>query len=147
MNKIFIDCEFDGFGGPLISMGLVNSNGKEFYEVVDHGPIKDSWVMENVIPILHKESVPYDVFQERLYRWLKPQCPFTLIADWPDDIRYFLESIMTGPGRMMDFSSLHFEVHRRWLHTKESVILHNALSDARAIMQCYLDNEQARGAS
>ena len=32
--NIYIDCEFNGFGGKLISMALCADDGREFYEVV-----------------------------------------------------------------------------------------------------------------
>ena len=31
--KLFLDCEFNGFGGELISMALVDENERYFYEV------------------------------------------------------------------------------------------------------------------
>ena len=34
--RYFLDCEFDGFGGPLISLALVPEDGsEEFYAVLD----------------------------------------------------------------------------------------------------------------
>ena len=32
--KLFLDCEFNGFGGELISMALVDENERYFYEVL-----------------------------------------------------------------------------------------------------------------
>lgn len=33
--KLFIDCEFNEFGGDLLSMAIVSENGDEFYEVLN----------------------------------------------------------------------------------------------------------------
>ncbi len=33
--NIWIDCEFNEFGGDLISMALVADDGQEFYEVLE----------------------------------------------------------------------------------------------------------------
>jgi hypothetical protein len=61
----------------------------------------------------------------------------TIIADWPDDIRYFCESLIVGPGQMINIlNKIKFELD---LHIDyESVVPHNALHDARAIRDTYL---------
>ncbi len=33
--NLFLDCEFNGFGGELISMALVDEHGLFFYEVLE----------------------------------------------------------------------------------------------------------------
>ena len=33
--NLFLDCEFNGFNGELISMALVSEHGDEFYEACD----------------------------------------------------------------------------------------------------------------
>ena len=46
--KLFLDCEFNGFGGELISMALVDENERYFYEVLPCiNPT--AWVLDNVI--------------------------------------------------------------------------------------------------
>jgi hypothetical protein len=54
--NLFLDCEFNGFGGELISMALVDGDGNYFYEVLPClEPI--NWVKENVLPMLDKQPV------------------------------------------------------------------------------------------
>lgn len=134
--NIYIDCEFTSFQGQLMSMALVAENGAEFYEVVEWTIEPHPWVVENVIPILNKAPLSKLAFQEALYRYLKPFKYLHIIADWPEDIKYFTEYILTGPGDMMNIANpITMEVHRRLDY--ESALPHNALEDARALKIAY----------
>ena len=139
--NLFLDCEFNGFNGELISMALVSEHGDEFYEVLElpeHIEI-DSWVKQNVMPILNKKPVDSFVFQRKLHEFLSNYSEVHIIADWPDDIKYFCQSLITGAGMMMSIpSTLTMEIDRS-LSNDKSEILHNALADARAIMQSWED--------
>ena len=64
MSNLYIDCEFNEFGGQLISMALVTGTGFEFYEVLDC-PNPGPWVKDNVIPILGKEPISKEEFQDK----------------------------------------------------------------------------------
>jgi hypothetical protein len=131
--KIYIDTEFNEFRGELISMALVAEDGAEFYEVLEcENP--GSWVAQNVIPVLNKATVPHYLFKMKLFGFLNWFDSIHLVADWPEDIKHFCEQIITGPGDMMNIPSFTCEV-RRDLSTKNSKILHNALADARALME------------
>jgi hypothetical protein len=66
-----------------------------------------------------------------------------LVADWPEDIKHFCEQVITGPGEMMNIPSFTCEV-RRDLNTKNSKILHNALEDARALMEADIESRIAQ---
>lgn len=137
--NLFIDNEFNGMGGALISMALVSEDGaREFYEVV---PLKEpvvGWVKENVMPILHKDPISYDEFQNRLKRFLQQFPSVNIIADYPDDIKYFMESVITGPGEWFETQPLTTEVQDN-LSAKKSKILHNALEDARALRHDWME--------
>lgn len=69
-----------------------------------------------------------------------------VISDWPDDIRYFCELLITGPGQMIALPGVRFEVRRvdAYPTTLEGAVQHNALWDACAL-QAALASE-ARGA-
>lgn len=135
---LFIDCEFNGMNGGLISMGLVSEDGeREFYEVVDCHETIDPWVQENVLPILEKDPIPYKEFQRRLARFLKAFPSVHVVADFPDDIKHFMNSVITGPGEWMMIQPLTTEVDDG-LSAKASTLLHNALHDARAIRDSWL---------
>ena len=127
--NIVIDTEFNGFGGELISMALVAESGQEFYEVLGcEKPVP--WVAEHVMPILNKHSVSHDYFQHALQSFLFQFGEVHIIADWPDDIRYFCQELITGPGTCLNTPNISMEIKSI---DAESKIPHNALEDARGI--------------
>lgn len=136
MTKLFLDCEFNGFNGALISMALVNRDGKhEFYEVVECAePIVD-WVKDNVMPILYKDPIPYKQFQTRLQAFLFKFSKVSIYADWPDDIKYFCQSLIVAPGQQFSHPPITFTLLDNVDY--ESVIPHNALEDAIGIKNWY----------
>ena len=136
--KLFLDTEFNGFGGQLMSMALVPEDdwiGSWYCEL----EMKDQlhpWVKENVVP--HMILVPSNrsQFQASLSAYLFQFQEITIVADWPDDIRYFCESLITGPGeRIMIPTVIKFELD---LNIKyKSKVPHNALYDAIGIREYY----------
>lgn len=129
MANIYIDCEFNGFGGELISMALVAEDGEEFYEVLTCKDYITPWVAQHVMPILNKEAVSLSVFQTKLQQFLHHYTAVHIIADWPDDIKYFCQALITGPGTRINTPALTMEIAR--IET-DSKLPHNALEDARA---------------
>lgn len=137
--NVFIDCEFNGFGGDLLSMALVADDGEEFYEVrsLEKDQEYVRWVADNVVPHLNKDPVNREVFQSRLWQFINEYSEVHLIADWPDDIKYFCMELIVTPGVCINTPPvLTMEINRQ-LSSTSSVILHNALEDARAIKQNY----------
>lgn len=133
--NIWIDCEFNEFGGDLISMALVADDGQEFYEVLDleNDEKYGSWVLANVVPRLNKDPITKELFQQKLWSFINQWDEVHIIADWPDDIKYFCMSLITGPGIAINTPpKLTLEIDRS-LDTNNSRILHNALEDAHAI--------------
>ena len=129
--NLYIDCEFNGFGGQLISMALVAEDGDEFYEVVPLLEEVDPWVAEHVMPILNKGVVSPHNFKLKLYRFINQYDEIHVIADWPDDIKYFCEELLVGPGVMKHTpAKMTMEIIRRM--DSVSKLPHNALEDARA---------------
>lgn len=131
MKTLYLDCEFDGFMGSLISMALVGEDC-EWYEVKFHPEIQDEWVRKNVIPILGKSPVSNAVFIRSLESFLSEFEAVEIVVDWPDDIKHFCQSLITGPGTAIKTPFISFVLDRSI--TYESKIPHNALEDARAIM-------------
>lgn len=124
--KLYIDGEWNSFGGELISMALVDEEGFNFYEVLGYDN-PDPWVAEHVIPILDKEPISKIEFQIRLQDFLNQYESIHIIADWPEDLMWFCKMLITGPGIRLATPPLSMEVLR-----VDSVSLrpHNALSDA-----------------
>jgi len=128
--NLYIDCEWNGFEGDLISMALVAENGKEWYEELGcENPV--DWVAENVMPHLTKKAVDKSQMQNSLAQFLLSlNTPVNIVADWPEDIERFCALLITGPGERIETPPLSMQIVRI---EAESVIPHNALEDARGI--------------
>lgn len=136
--RIFIDCEFNGTHGALISMGLISEDGQRpFYEVVDFAEPVDPWVLENVMPILEKPAIPYKEFQKKLFNYLKQFPTVTVVADHPADISRMCSAITISGGDWMELKQISFEVIEA-LSAKESKTPHNAFQDAVAVRNSWL---------
>ncbi len=137
--RIFLDTEFNGFYGKLMSMALVpeDPSQPEFYVELEIFDQLNPWVRENVAPKLNSIPKNRAEFQNDLanYLWNCGEC--VIVADWPDDIRHFCESVITGPGMTINlFNSIKFELDLTIQY--ESLVPHHALHDARAIRDYYL---------
>lgn len=136
--KLFLDTEFNGFGGKLMPMALVPEDDRIcswYCELVMTDQL-DPWVKENVVP--HMILVPSTMaqFQASLSAYLLQFREITIVADWPDDIRYFCESLITGPGeRIMLPAVIKFELDLNIEY--ESKVPHNTLHDAIGIREFY----------
>lgn len=133
---LYLDTEFNGYRGELISMALVPDEGPEWYAVRDlTGMQINPWVREHVLPHLDRPPLSDAAFKESFAAYIKG---FTgsvvIVADWPEDIAHFC-ALMCGPNggqilvwptfRLVDSPPLH------------PVVPHNALSDARALRDAY----------
>lgn len=127
--RLFIDGEWNGFGGELISMALVAEDGSEFYEVLGCDD-PEPWVSENVMPKLGKTPIDYDVLQQRLATFLTWFDAVHIVADWPEDIERFCRLLITGPGTRIDTPPLTMEIVRVDAPSENP---HNALADARGL--------------
>lgn len=129
-DRIYIDCEFNGGRGALISMALVSDYG-EFYEVVDCAEPIQPWVAQNVMPILGKPPIPMDEFYRRLLCFLQMHREPVIVSDHPADIAYFANAtIVDNMGKCFALAwSASFVPGVHYT----SAVPHNALEDARAI--------------
>ncbi|MES2488558.1 MAG: hypothetical protein V4607_02115 [Pseudomonadota bacterium] len=134
--NLFLDCEFNDFGGALISMALVDKHGHDWYRVLAcQNPTP--WVAANVMPVLGEAPVLPMHFKHSLQQYLHPYSAIHVIADWPEDIAHFCQALIVGPGKRIATPPLTMEV-RRDLDSSASAIPHNALADAHAIRNQYL---------
>ena len=141
--RYFLDCEFDGFGGPLLSLALVPEDGsEEYYAVLDHERPLTDWVERNVapyfetVPDFHRRSPrPSREVAHDLSAWLAGLPQVEVVADWPEDLALFCRLLMTGDGEVVDMPALTL----RWIRlpgfstARNSQVPHNALHDARAL--------------
>jgi hypothetical protein len=141
MGHYFLDTEFNGYLGELISLAIVSEEGPELYvSNVDRVENNVDWVRDNVIPVLtaagaeplcsNLEQISYEV-----EKFLECDANPVIFADWPDDIKYLCEVLITGPGKMIDVPRLKFRLVRidSYPTTLQGAVQHNALWDARAL--------------
>jgi hypothetical protein len=144
--KYYLDTEFNGYRGELISMALVAEDERELYLVTHRLPDATPWVKDNVIPVLFthgtRDAVVWrtDLFGTLIAKFMQEDRSPVVIADWPDDIRYFCECLITGPGEMVDIprdrkGGIEFVVERVDAYPSDlpGAVQHNALWDARAL--------------
>lgn len=128
---LFLDCEFNGHKGRLISMALVSTDGPEFYAVLPLPTVVHPWVQEHVVPYLVKEPEDEAIFRARLAMFLQRHQPGPIYADWPEDFTHLLDAICEPNG-----VRLNVELDLRLINSGDlkPEVPHNALSDARALM-------------
>jgi hypothetical protein len=134
--RYFLDAEFNGFGGQLISLALVpgDAGASAFYEVLPcHEPVR--WVVEHVLPVLQRAAISRDEMIRRLAVYLCRDPQPVVIADWPEDVANLALLMITGPGCRMPSPRLIFELLDLPLFDSDSLseIPHNARSDAIAL--------------
>lgn len=148
--RYFLDTEYNGWGGSLLSLALVPDDGEELYLTVDWSGPLDSWVEMNVIPYL--DTVPENLVSARLSRadaartvahYLAGDPAPLIIADWPEDIAQFNMLLLNGPGTMVEVTSLTFRFLplSGFSTAANSKVPHNALHDARALRDHILSLE------
>lgn len=133
---LFLDTEFNEFKGKLISIALVDEDGREWYQSLGcdaPGP----WVRENVMPIIGISPVTPSYLSRSLAEFLAAYERVDIVADWPEDIAHFCDCLIVGPGMRIDTPPLFMAVLRD-LSSEASAIPHNALEDAKAIRLDFL---------
>ena len=139
---LYLDTEYNGFGGQLISMALVpvtNNNlvSQPFYEVMELPDSIDPWVKINVIPKLRKEPVNNIMFRTKFQRFIFEFVNPIVVFDWYEDFVHFCNQL-----KGYDYSSsLNYPFRAHHVcglpSIKENENTHNALYDAtRLWKQC-----------
>jgi hypothetical protein len=135
--RYFLDCEFNGFGGELMSMALVSEADDEFYEVLEIDGEYEPWVAENVVPYLGKPSVFMEEFRSKLFAFLRVHSDVEIVCDWPADALYLM-FVMMGADHT-ETQMIPMTIKMVDLGELKSAIPHNALWDARAIRMVVLE--------
>ncbi len=145
MTKLFLDCEFNGFGGELIAIALVDEHQHFFYEVLPC-PQPIPWVQEHVIPYLNQTAISLPQLQKKLQHFLAQYDQIEIIADWPEDFALLMRCLILAPGQSMylpDFS-MQLWMNQQTEQHVPSVQPHNALSDAQALQRSYFAVNSAK---
>jgi len=140
--RYFLDTEFNGFGGELMSVGLAPEDGdQDYYVAIPIEAAYEPWVEKHVVPYL--ESVP-PMLYNRLDRiaaahdiaaYLAHDDDIMIVADWPEDIALFCRLLLVGETEIVDVQRIRFEFRRTpgFSTARNSAVPHNALHDARAL--------------
>ena len=155
--RYFLDTEYNGWGGALLSLALVpEDGGQEFYVTLNCSDPLEEWVARNVIPYL--DSVPEALVSPRVGRadaarelsaWLMREhdaqslahypdsVELSVVADWPEDISLICGLLMIGPGLVVDIPPMRFQLLQLpgFSTAANSKVPHNALHDARALRE------------
>lgn len=99
--KYYIDCEFDGHNGDLLSLAIIREDGYDIYIKVNN-VASDNWVLNNVVKLLdsHQCSRVVTVDNNEVGGVIKAflssdQCP-VIVSDSPVDIYRFCKALSTG---------------------------------------------------
>jgi hypothetical protein len=142
-EQFYIDCEFDGHGGPLLSIAVVTEDGLSAHFQTT-AAASDPWVIENVMPLmgLHDADVAGVMPVEQVggaLRYFIGCCERpVVIADSPVDIGRFCAAISTGDDggwASTGYPQMTFEVHNVDCYPTdlEGAVQHNAWWDAMAL--------------
>jgi hypothetical protein len=140
--RYFLDTEYNGIGGALLSLALVPDDGDELYLTLKTSEPLVDWVERHVAPYL--DSVPEQLSCPRLSRddaahalerYLRHDEEPLIFADWPEDIAQLCNLMITGPGDMVEVRHVTFRLvpMTNFSTAANSKVPHNALHDARAL--------------
>ena len=147
--RYFLDTEFNGFGGELLSMAIVREDGNSLYlRYAATAPI-EPWVAENVMPIMEAQSVPTLAVTQKegahaIAAFLTGDAEPQIITDWPDDVKYLCQAVITGPGEMAAIAGFTCRVVRvaAYPTTLPGAVQHNAWWDAMALRHLYFNGRK-----
>jgi len=132
--NLFIDTEFNSFGGELMSIALIADNGNQFYRELYLPANIHPWVAEHVVPKFSSTPTSVDQIQRSLEAFLNQFDKVNIIADWPDDLRHLCQLLITGPGTRISFPPMTMQI----VHLDgESANPHHALFDAIGLKHEY----------
>lgn len=138
--RFYLDTEFNGHGGELISLALISPEGCAFYAAKTITSPYDPWVLEHVVPALdirHEHLLRPLIFKHHFQQFIIRYPEAEIIADWHVDLIHFLQ-LLQGPT--FD-TTLGYQCTMKIINTPPgepvSKMPHNALSDATALMEWY----------
>lgn len=144
--RYYLDTEFDGHNGPLLSLALVAEEGESLH-LRTSDRATDPWVIENVEPLMdsHDASViacnvepnAAGRIVSNFFRLHRDQTPLVIVADSVVDIGRFCRALSTGDeGGWCSFDGdIQFEVHDVACYPTDlpGAVQHNAWWDAMAL--------------
>lgn len=139
--RLYLDTEFNGFAGELISLALVpeSDDDDSWYEVLQVPASPTQFVRQHVLPALRLRPIGQESFMSALHGYLS-QLPkdVEIIADWPEDIAQFCACLCKEGGWQLQFWPKLTLINSGKFTPK---VPHNALSDAIALKNWHLANQ------
>lgn len=103
--NLYLDTEFDGHAGPLVSLALAGDDGSRWYGIFS-ARCENEWVAEHVASKLY--ALPPTISGDEatlrvsLREYLKSREGCTIWADWPADFEH-LTRLMCGADYTQSF--------------------------------------------
>jgi hypothetical protein len=134
--RYFLDAEFNGFGGDLMSIALAPADqaAPPFYEVLPCSK-PQPWVAQHILPVLGKQPAPRCAAVATLAAYLAADTQPVITADWPEDIAHLALLMLPMPGHRISLPRVMFELLELPLFDSQalSMVPHNARHDAAAL--------------
>lgn len=154
-DHFYIDCEFDGHNGPLLSMAIVRDDDYSIHMRIAQ-EAKDPWVRKNVMPLMdqHKATQSGIVYINDVggvIRAFIGDCAHpVIVADSPVDIGRFCQALSTGTDggwASADYPAMRFDVHNVDCYPTDlpGAVQHNAWWDAMALRAALKSREAGHG--
>jgi hypothetical protein len=142
-DTFYIDCEFDGHNGPLLSIALVAQDGRSAHIQTD-AVARDPWVIANVVPRMSSQHAQVQVMTrsngvgEAIRSFLGSCSAPEIVADSPVDIARFCAALSTdaaGHWASADYPRMIFRVENVDCYPTDlaGAVQHNAWWDAMAL--------------
>lgn len=143
--RYYLDTEFDGHNGPLLSLALVAEDGESIHIRTTDRAI-DPWVIENVEPLMNAHDATVQtvcspsavgVTIASFFSSQRDTAP-VVIADSVVDVGRFCRALSTGLDggwSSVDYPLVKFEVHDVAAYPTDlpGAVQHNAWWDAMAL--------------
>lgn len=142
--RYFVDTEFNGFGGDLISLAAVPEDAlaSPFYEAVECLRPTD-WAAEHILPVLQTKPRPLREVATRFAEFLDQDAAPVIVADWPEDIAHAAALLTNGKGGRLLGAEVVFKLlgQSKFSTDSSSEVPHNAYYDALALREWVLARE------
>ncbi len=142
--RYFVDAEFNGFGGELISLAAVpeDAAASPFYEAVEC-PRPSEWVAEHVLPVLQTKPRSLAEVGTLFAEFLNEDAAPAIVADWPEDIAHASALLTNGRGGRLLRTEVVFTLlgQSDFSADRSSKVPHNAYYDALALRDWVLARE------
>ena len=128
--RLYVDTEFNGKKGALLSMGLYDPiTNKEWYNAVKMEAEYNPWVKDHVVPVLHTVPLEELEFIASFQDFITQYSFVEFVYNDNQDGHYLRQVIRSVKGM-----PAHRYTRDGGLCSKHAVIPHNALSDAKAMV-------------